>query len=239
MSKYRTALPQLADRIFLTDGGIETTLIYHDGHRAARLRRVRPARRRRAGAPRLRRYFEPYLRVARDAAWASFSRRRRGGPAATGATCWATRARRSPTVNRAAVELLAELRGRVRHDGFAGRAQRLRRPARRRLPARVADDRRRRRRTTTPSRSARSADASADLVTAITMTHSGEAIGIARAAQRARHAQRHLLHGRDRRSAALRGVAGGGDRDGRRGDRRRRRRTTWSTARTRRTWTRR
>jgi homocysteine S-methyltransferase len=31
MSKYRNALPQLADRIFLTDGGLETTLIFQDG----------------------------------------------------------------------------------------------------------------------------------------------------------------------------------------------------------------
>ena len=31
MSKYRNALPQLAERIFLTDGGLETTLIFQDG----------------------------------------------------------------------------------------------------------------------------------------------------------------------------------------------------------------
>ena len=31
MPKYRSNLPQLADRLFLTDGGIETTLIYSDG----------------------------------------------------------------------------------------------------------------------------------------------------------------------------------------------------------------
>lgn len=31
MSKYRTALPQLQDKIFLTDGGLETTLIFHQG----------------------------------------------------------------------------------------------------------------------------------------------------------------------------------------------------------------
>ena len=31
MSKYRTDLPQLGDRPFLTDGGLETTLIFHDG----------------------------------------------------------------------------------------------------------------------------------------------------------------------------------------------------------------
>lgn len=31
MSKYSKSLPQLADRIFLTDGGLETTLIFQDG----------------------------------------------------------------------------------------------------------------------------------------------------------------------------------------------------------------
>ena len=31
MSKYRMSLPQLSDRIFLTDGGLETTLIFQDG----------------------------------------------------------------------------------------------------------------------------------------------------------------------------------------------------------------
>lgn len=32
MTKYRTALPQLSDKLFLTDGGLETTLIFHDGY---------------------------------------------------------------------------------------------------------------------------------------------------------------------------------------------------------------
>jgi len=31
MSKYRDALPQLGTRTFMTDGGLETTLIFHDG----------------------------------------------------------------------------------------------------------------------------------------------------------------------------------------------------------------
>jgi homocysteine S-methyltransferase len=31
MSKYRTRLPQLKDELFLTDGGLETTLIFHEG----------------------------------------------------------------------------------------------------------------------------------------------------------------------------------------------------------------
>ena len=31
MQKYRNNLPQLSSDLFLTDGGIETTLIFHDG----------------------------------------------------------------------------------------------------------------------------------------------------------------------------------------------------------------
>jgi hypothetical protein len=31
MSQYRNALPQLTGGLFLTDGGIETTLIFHEG----------------------------------------------------------------------------------------------------------------------------------------------------------------------------------------------------------------
>ena len=31
MSAYRKQLPQLGDRLFMTDGGLETTFIFHDG----------------------------------------------------------------------------------------------------------------------------------------------------------------------------------------------------------------
>jgi len=31
MSKYRAGLPQLTGNLFLSDGGIETTLIFHNG----------------------------------------------------------------------------------------------------------------------------------------------------------------------------------------------------------------
>ena len=30
MAKYRHRLPQIGDKMFLTDAGIETTLIFHD-----------------------------------------------------------------------------------------------------------------------------------------------------------------------------------------------------------------
>ena len=31
MARYRNGLPQLLGNVFVTDGGIETTLIFHDG----------------------------------------------------------------------------------------------------------------------------------------------------------------------------------------------------------------
>lgn len=63
MSKYRTGLPQLAGRLFLTDGGIETSLIFLDGlelpyFAAFHLLRDKD------GRAALRRYFEPYIRIA-------------------------------------------------------------------------------------------------------------------------------------------------------------------------------
>ena len=64
-ARYRHALPQLSRTPFLTDGGIETTLIFHDGldlpHFAAYDLLTRDG-----GEDALRRYFEPYVAVARE-----------------------------------------------------------------------------------------------------------------------------------------------------------------------------
>lgn len=63
MSSFRRPLPQLGDRLFITDGGIETTLIFHEGlelpHFAA-FHLFQSA----AGQAALRRYFERYVEVA-------------------------------------------------------------------------------------------------------------------------------------------------------------------------------
>lgn len=63
MSMYRTALPQLQDKVFLLDGGIETYLIYIEGlelpHFAAfDLLSID------AGEAALRKYFQPYIDLA-------------------------------------------------------------------------------------------------------------------------------------------------------------------------------
>jgi S-methylmethionine-dependent homocysteine/selenocysteine methylase len=62
-SKYRHRLPQLGQKLFATDGGIETTLIFHDNiplpHFAAF-----DLLKDEAGVAALRRYFEHYTRLA-------------------------------------------------------------------------------------------------------------------------------------------------------------------------------
>ena len=64
MSRYRRQLPQLAERTFITDGGLETTLIYHEGidlpHFAAFVLLDRPEH-----EPILRGYFARYAEIAR------------------------------------------------------------------------------------------------------------------------------------------------------------------------------
>ena len=64
MSQYRNALPQLGDRPFITDGGLETTLIYHEGidlpHFAGFVLLDRPER-----EAILERYFARYAEIGR------------------------------------------------------------------------------------------------------------------------------------------------------------------------------
>ena len=64
MSQYRNALPQLADRPFITDGGLETTLVYHENielpHFAAFVLYDRPER-----EAILTRYFSRYVDIGR------------------------------------------------------------------------------------------------------------------------------------------------------------------------------
>src|SRR5262249_8355303 len=64
MARYRTDLPQLSGGLFLTDGGIETTLIFRDGlalpHFAA-FDLLKSA----AGRAALKRYFSTYTALAK------------------------------------------------------------------------------------------------------------------------------------------------------------------------------
>lgn len=183
MAKYRHSLPQLKGGLFLTDGGIETTLIFHEGldlpHFAAF-----DLLKDQSGQAALRRYYSCHASIARNsdcgfilksATWRA-------------SIDWGARLGYSVAemaeVNRQSIELLTELRrmfesdrapmvisGCVgpRGDGYkvenamtAGQAQA--------YHAGQIDV---------------FAETAADMVTAITMTYADEAIGVTRAAQAA------------------------------------------------------
>ena len=184
MAKYRKHLPQMAgDDLFLTDGGLETSLIYHDGfalpHFAA-FDLMKDGQ----GRDALRRYYRRYAAIAAE--------RRLGfvleSPTWRANPDWAAKLGYSPAAldkaNRDAIDLMFEIRDRFetaaspmvvsgclgpRGDGYrpdrpmdAGEAERYH-------AGQVAAFR----------------AAGADMVTAVTMNTEAEAVGIARAAMKA------------------------------------------------------
>jgi homocysteine S-methyltransferase len=66
MSPYRRKLPQLADRPFLADSGLETTLIFHDGYDLPHFASF-VLLESEAGRARLASYFAEHVRLALDA----------------------------------------------------------------------------------------------------------------------------------------------------------------------------
>lgn len=184
MSRYRKALPQLQSRLFLTDGGLETTLIFHEGidlpHFASfDLLRTTNGRRM------LRDYFLPYIESAQQAGFgfileAPTWRANRDWGAKLGYTRSALAA-----VNREAIDLMAELRftfqtrqmpmvisGNIgpRGDGYVAGAE---------MTPEVAAEYH-------DEQIAVFADTDADMVSAFTMTNVNEALGVVVAAQRHR-----------------------------------------------------
>lgn len=183
MPRYRHALPQLGDRLFLTDGGLETDLIFHDGIELpcnAAYTLLAHDR----GVERLTRYFEDYVAIAREhgtglvlesATW-------RANPD------WAARIGDPPETlaarNRRAIEMLVELRDRhetpdmpmvisgcvgPRSDGY--------RPTEIMTPEEAQRYHGQQVRTF--------ANTQADMITAMTITNVPEAVGIVRAAREA------------------------------------------------------
>lgn len=65
MSLYRHQLPQLGEQLFLTDGGLETTLIFHEGVELP-LFAAFDLLKTPAGTARLRDYYRQYAQLARD-----------------------------------------------------------------------------------------------------------------------------------------------------------------------------
>ena len=135
MTVFRQALPQLGGGVFLTDGGIETCLIYHDGLELPDFAAFVLLDD--AGPETLRRYFRPLPRGSRRArARASCSRAHLAGQPRLGRRGWATRARRWPLPIAAADRRCwCELRAEIATVITPMVVQRLRRAPRRRLPA--------------------------------------------------------------------------------------------------------
>ena len=63
-AKYRHALPQMGDALFLTDGGLETTLIFHDGLELPHFAAFDLLRTRARGGRRSRATIAPYVALA-------------------------------------------------------------------------------------------------------------------------------------------------------------------------------
>lgn len=63
--RYRDALPQLGDDLFLTDGGIETTLIFHEGVELPDFSAFHLLREQ-TGVAALRKYFRTYAELAKE-----------------------------------------------------------------------------------------------------------------------------------------------------------------------------
>lgn len=183
MAKYRNALPQLDGEFFLTDGGIETTLIFHDGLELpdfAAFDLLKSA----AGTAALRKYFRAYGVIARrfntglvleSATWRA-------------SADWAARLGYSraalAAANRRSIELLEEIRdefennrSRIVMSGCIGPRGDGYSPANM-MSADQAENYHREQIETF-------AGTGADMVTAITVNYVEEAIGIAQAAHHA------------------------------------------------------
>ena len=64
MAKYRSRLPQLSDRLFLTDAGMETFLIFHEGVELPHFASF-DLMKNEAGMARVGRYYERFITMAR------------------------------------------------------------------------------------------------------------------------------------------------------------------------------
>ncbi len=183
MAKYRSRLPQLGGGLFLTDGGIETSLIFLDGlelpHFAA-FDLLKDAK----GSAALRNYYVPYATLARDAGQGFILE----SPTWRASPDWGRKLGypddKLAEANRQSIALMAELRAEFetsrspmvisgcvgpRGDGYD--------------PGQVMSPEEAQAYHAVQIGAFRDADA--DMVTAITMTNASEAIGVVRAAQAA------------------------------------------------------
>jgi len=183
MPRHRNALPVADDTPFVTDGGLETTLVFHDGIDLpyfASIVLMRDA----AGRERLKRYFERYTAIAarHDAGFVFES------PTWRASADWGARLGLAPRelaqLNRDSIAFLAALReastgvaGPMLVSGNLGPRGDGYNPASRMT---VAEAERYHR-----AQIDQFADTDADMVSAFTMNYVEEAAGIARAARKA------------------------------------------------------
>jgi S-methylmethionine-dependent homocysteine/selenocysteine methylase len=174
---YRSGLPQLEGDLFATDGGIETTLIFHQGlDLPAFAAFVLLADEQ--GTDELRDYYAPYVELAREAGMGLVLET----PTWRASPRWAGELgyddARLDELNRKAIALMEELRdgaeGTVVISGCIGPQDDGYNPA-----AKLSADEARDYHST---QIRTFADTAADMVTALTMTYADEAIGITRAA---------------------------------------------------------
>jgi homocysteine S-methyltransferase len=176
---HRAGLPQLDGGLFLTDGGLETSLIFHQGADLPAFAAF-VLLEDDEGLDQLRRYYEPYLALARESG-AGFVLE---SPTWRASPHWAERLgvseERLDAVNRRAIGLMEELReaagdGPVVISGCIGPQDDGYQPAQL-LSAAAARDYH-------STQIGTFADTAADMVTAITMTYADEATGLAQAAR--------------------------------------------------------
>lgn len=178
------AFPQLEGDVFLTDGGLETTLVFHDGIDLPYLTAYSLVMSE-DGRRRLARYYKTYLEIARDFGTGFVLE----SPTWRASRDWGAKVGHSPEgvaeANRAAIRLLREIReeaareaagplvvsGQIgpRGDGYV--------PGAMMSPAEASDYH--------AEQIEGLRGAGADFVTALTLNYADEAIGIVRAAQAA------------------------------------------------------
>jgi S-methylmethionine-dependent homocysteine/selenocysteine methylase len=183
MTKYRSNLPQLAGDLFLTDGGIETTLIFHDGFELPEFAAFTLLQQE-EGSMALRRYFKTYAAIAQTHEVGFILE----APTWRSSPDWAAKlgysAEALARINRQAIALLEDVRREYetktspmvisgcvgpRGDGYVIDSLMTAEEAQAYHAMQINTFR----------------ATQADMITAITMTYVEEAIGVARAAQAA------------------------------------------------------
>jgi S-methylmethionine-dependent homocysteine/selenocysteine methylase len=178
--RYRDQLPQLDGRLFMTDGGLETTLIFQEGFDLPEFAAV-DLLRSDEGTDALKGYYVRYAELANELGLGFVLE----SPTWRASPAWATRLGYSAAdldhLNRAAIELMELIRDRYESpdapfviSGCIGPQGDGYNPAET-LSAGAAE-------SYHSTQIATFAETTADMVTAVTMTYAAEAVGIVRAA---------------------------------------------------------